>query len=118
MKTYTVFCALALVVFVMATSVSAASPYTKKDTIMGEINSRGELVADDSQVFVITNFRNLGNDWAGQEVEVTGYISKGTTVPSKNGTPRNAIQIILYHVIGTPTWWDNCVVSCEPYNLY
>jgi hypothetical protein len=117
-KIYLTLCALALAAFVVVSSAYAANPYKNKETIMGIINLRGELVADDGRVFVIANFKNLGNDWMGQEVEVTGYVSKPMRASLKNRVDRNAVQIILYHVIGTPTWWDNCEISCEAYDVY
>ena len=122
MKTYGVYI-LAIVLFAAALGAliifATRSPVV---TVQGRIDPRGELVTSDGRAFLIANLRNLGNDWKDGEVEVTGYVRRQGRIPaevlrSTGLMDRDSIEVSSYHVIGSSTWWDNCVASCKPREL-
>ncbi len=123
MKTYGVYI-LAIVLFAAALGAlvffAARSPVI---AVQGRIDPRGELVTSDGKTLVIANFKNLRNDWKDGKVEVTGYVRRQGRIPaevlrSTGLTDRDSIEVSSYHVLGSSTWWDNCVASCEPRQLH
>ncbi len=122
MKTYAayivvVLSALALGALLYALRTPAAV------AVQGRIDPRGELVTSDGKTLVIANFKNLRNDWKDGEVEVTGYVRRQGRIPaevlrSTGLTDRDSIEVSSYHALGSSTWWDNCVASCEPRELH
>jgi len=121
MKTYAAY----IVVVLCALAVGALILYAPRSAVItaqGRIDPRGDFVTSDGKTFVIANLRNLGNDWKDGEVEVTGYVRRQGRIPaevlrSTGFTDRDSIEVSSYHVIGSSTWWDNCVASCKPREL-
>jgi len=104
MRIRAVLSALALAGLVII-GAYAASPLMTEQTIIGKMNSQGELVTDDGEIYVVSNFRNLPQDSIGKEVRATGHVSRGAN--------HDAIEVISYYEINSPRWWKDCVVSCE-----
>ncbi len=118
MKTYVAYI-VALVLFALAVgALILYAPRSPAIALQGRINPQGELVTTDGKVFVIANLGSFGKDWMGKEIEVTGYVTSLGVVPVE-GTARGreAIEVHTYHVVGSSTWWDNCVASCESHQI-
>ncbi len=118
MKTYAAYIVV-LVLFALAVgALLLYAPRSATIALQGRINPKGELVATDGKVFVIANFGSLGKDWMGKEIEVTGYVRRPGVVPAEGIVGgRDTIEVHSYHVVGSSTWWDNCVASCEPHEI-
>ncbi len=119
MKTYAAYIVVLVLFALTVGALLLYAPRSPAIALQGRINPKGELVATDGKVFVIANFGSLGKDWMGKEIEVTGYVRRPGVVPAEGiAGGHDTIEVHSYHVVGSPTWWDNCQISCEAYDVY